>query len=265
MSSIGLQQGYSSDHSTDHLPRILCLHGGGSSALIQKVQTRRLQWALRDHFHFVFVNGPFEAPAGPGILPAFEGCAPYYRWAVFPFGPDENTLREQQRCRQVLRNAVIEDGGDFVGILGFSQGAREAAGLLADQEQGTSVNMPHFQFGVFLCGSHPPLSISSFRSGAAVQEKPMDNHGRVRDPSEDEIIHTPSVHVRGTLDQHLEKGRRLAKFFNPATRIDLEFTMGHHLPGAAGDTTSSKGDTDKIKEAILQAYGDMSTSEAVGA
>ena len=84
----------------------------------------------------------------------------------------------------------------------------------------------------------------------------MDEHGETREPDEDEIIHVPSVLVRGTLDQHCEKGRRLAKYFDPETANVLVFNMGHHLPGAAGDTTSDKGDTQRIVDAILKVYPD---------
>jgi hypothetical protein len=62
------------------LPRILCLHGGGVSGQIFRIQTARLRNALRDHFTFFFVDAPFPAEPGPGVLPFFEGCGPYYKW-----------------------------------------------------------------------------------------------------------------------------------------------------------------------------------------
>ena len=167
--------------------------------------------------------------------------------------------RDQQRVRAVLRKAIADDAGtgEWVGVLGFSQGGMMTAGLLADQEDGEETGLPEWQFGVLLCASYPPLSLSRAR-GYTAPKGMVDEHGEVREPEEKEIIHIPSVHVRGKLDPHFEKGRRLAKFFDKDTSFHLEFVMGHHLPGAAGDTTSSKDDTDKIRDAVLRAYeGDM--------
>ena len=249
--------------SNSHLPRILCLHGGGTSAMIFKIQTRRLQWSLRQHFRFVFVDAPFESAAGPGVLPIFEGCGPFYKWVI----PESTTPeRDQQRVRQVLRKAIVDDSGDgeFVGVLGFSQGGRMVAGLLADQEEGEATGLPYWQFAVLLCASYPPLSMSNERVRKE-PKGPVDVHGEDPEPEEREIISIPSVHVRGTLDPHCEKGRRLAKYFNRETSVSMEFVMGHHLPGAAGDSTSSKGDTDAIRDAVLRAYaGDLNADREAG-
>ncbi|KAL2050614.1 hypothetical protein ABVK25_009122 [Lepraria finkii] len=250
--------------SNSHLPRLLCLHGGGTSAMIFKIQTRRLQWSLRQHFRFVFVDAPFESAAGPGVLPVFENCGPYHRWFILGSSTPE---RDQQRVRQVLRKAIADDPGDgeFVGVMGFSQGGRMAAGLLADQEEGEATGLPYWQFAVLLCASYPPLSMSNERA----RKEPkgvVDEHGEISEPEEREIISIPSVHVRGTLDPHREKGRRLAKYFNRETSVSMEFVMGHHLPGAAGDSTSSKGDTDAIRDAILRAFaGDLKAGGDKGA
>ena len=240
--------------SSDHLPRLLCLHGGGTSAMIFKIQTRRLQWALRSTFKFVFADGPFESGPGPGVLPAFADCEPFFRW----LNPDSQfPEQDQRRVRQMLRKIIKDDGGNFVGVLGFSQGARLTAGLLADQEERNAwEGIPIWKFGVMLCGSFPPLSLSLARTPTTKPSQGIDEHGETREPDEDEIIHIPSVLVRGTLDPHGEKGRRLVRYFDQETAIAMAFKMGHHLPGAAGDTTSDKGDTQKIVDAILKVYAD---------
>lgn len=143
-----------------------------------------------------------------------------------------------------------------MGVLGFSQGGKQIAGLLADLQGGEETGLPRWEFGVLLCASYPPLSMEYARKAARGEEwkGESDGHGEIREVEEGEVIRVPSVHVRGTLDPHLEKGRRLERFFDQRTMVGLEFVMGHHLPGAAGDTTSEKGDTDKIRDAILQAY-----------
>jgi len=248
------------DQQDSRLPRILCLHGGGTSALIFKIQTRRIQYALRNKFNFVFVDAPFESGPGPGVLPVFEECGPYYQWIYAP-----NPLMGQKRVRQVLREAIKADGGEFVGLLGFSQGGRLTAGLLADLQNKEDTNLPAWKFGVCLCASYPPYSLDYARKVAAGEEwkGESDGNGEIREPEAHELIRIASVHVRGTDDPHLEKGRRLVKYFDKETLTSMEFKMSHNLPGAAGDTTSEKGDTDKIKDAILRAYGDHESKNGV--
>lgn len=222
--------------------------------MIFRIQTRRLQWAFRSTFKLVFVDGPFLSGPGPGVLPVFAGCEPYFRWQILDSDTPE---QDQRRVRQVLAKVIKDDGGEFVGVLGFSQGAKLTAGLLADQEEGNAAaGMPDWKFGVMLCGAYPPLSLSSARAPSTKPSQGVDEFGEMRAPDDDEIIHVPSVLVRGTLDPHCERGRRLARYFDEETAISLVFKMGHHLPGAAGDTTSDKGDTQRIVDAILKVHAD---------
>ena len=216
--------------------------------MIFKIQTRRIMYALRNHFKFIFVSAPYESGPGPGVIPVFEGCGPYYRW-IQPEGEDQ--APGQQEVRKVLKEAIREDGGEFVGVLGFSQGGRQTSGLLADQVEGRNKGMPEFKFGVILCSGYPPMSLSA--SEQPYESHGSDEHGPLMEPTPEQIIHIPTVHVRGLQDVHLQKGRRIADFFD--NKIELEYDMGHHQPGAAGDTTSPKGASTEIAEAILKQYG----------
>lgn len=149
--------------------------------------------------------------------------------------------------RQVLREAVAKDGGEFVGVLGFSQGGMQTSGLLADAERGEDTGLPRWEFGVLLCATYPPLSMEFARELARGDgwKGKRDRHGEVREVEEGKIIRVPSVHVRGTLDPHCEKGRRLGRWFDEETRIVMEFEMAHNMPGATGDTY-------RIRDAILK-------------
>ena len=60
-----------------HLPRLLCLHGGGVSASVFRLQMRAVYAQLRDKFRLVYADGPWLCEAGPGILPVFEGAGPF--------------------------------------------------------------------------------------------------------------------------------------------------------------------------------------------
>ena len=130
------------------------------------------------------------------------------------------------------------------------------AGLLADQQNAERTGLPYWQFGILICASHPPLSMAASRLADSGVQGESDEHGvLVGDVQRDDVVRITSVHVTGTLDPHLEKGRRLRMYFDERTRTDLEFVMGHHLPGAGGDKTSDKGDTNKIRDAVLSAFG----------
>ncbi|KAL8809936.1 MAG: hypothetical protein Q9223_002783 [Gallowayella weberi] len=208
------------------LPCLLCLHGGGTSGYIFDIQTRRLQRALAKHFRFVFVDGPFECAAGPGVLPFFEGMGPYRRW-INQDGCDED------KVRPLLKQKMAEDGGNFVGVLGFSQGARLALGLLHEKQERRAEAFDEFGFGVFICGTYPPLGLSS----ALFPVTPTAQfESQYWEEKHKNILSIPTVHVIGNKDPFLHKSQLLSKCSDPTSTTILEFSMGHHLPVAPADT-----------------------------
>ena len=210
---------------TSDLPCLLCLHGGGTSAAIFNIQTRRLQKVLANHFRFVFVDAPFEGEAGPGVLPFFEGMAPYRRW-INSEGDDEG------KVRPLLQRTMDEDGGDFVGVLGFSQGARLALGLLHEKQERRLGAFNNFGFGVFLCGTYPPLGLESALFPVAPVAKFKDQHW---DSRHEAVLNIPSIHVLGAKDPFLYKSRLLVQCSEPSTSTVYKFDIGHHLPVKPAD------------------------------
>ena len=209
-----------------NLPCLLCLHGGGTSAQIFAIQVGRLQRALAKHIRFVFVDGPFECPAGPGVLPFFEGMGPYRRW-INEDGCDED------KVRPLLKKKMADDGGNFVGVLGFSQGARLALGLLHEKQENRAEAFNQFGFGVFICGTYPPLGLSSslFPITPTAQFE-----SQYWDKKHDSILNIPTVHVMGSRDPFLHKSRLLSQCSDPASTTIMEFAMGHAFPAAPADT-----------------------------
>lgn len=63
-----------------HLPRILCLHGGGSNARIFRAQCRAPRAELSHHFRFVFADAPFSSEPGPDVTSVYKNFGPYRRW-----------------------------------------------------------------------------------------------------------------------------------------------------------------------------------------
>jgi predicted esterase len=199
-------------------PAILCLHGGGTNTTIFKVQTIRIQRALNSHFDFVFLNAPFESGAGPGVHPVFEGCDPYFRWVL-----DSSLVEMAEKTRDVIRDCFedqrLKDGRGFVGVLGFSQGARVAAGLLLQQQLKISEVGEGLCFGVFMNGTRPPLTY-----GLSEQEQVQR-------------IALPSLSVLGKADPWREDGRKLfSDHCDEKQAVLLEFDVGHRLPLLEEDT-----------------------------
>lgn len=225
-----------SDNS--HLPRILCLHGGGTSKLIFSFQTRKLISALQSDFRLVFVDAPLDSGPGPGVVPIFETAGPFHQWIA-------ESEEEEELVRSTLqRELKREDGAPFVGVLGFSQGTRIATGLLQEQEL-TQAVAPHLCFGVLINGSYPPMRQSS--NPSTILPRFTESAPGPWIHEHEACVHLPSVHVHGRSDNFLERSRLLARCYDPNTATIMEFDNGHHLP-------TSDEDTQKIAAEIVRIY-----------
>ncbi|KAI9765531.1 MAG: hypothetical protein M1840_007357 [Geoglossum simile] len=211
--------------STTHLPRILCLHGGGSSAAIFHAQTRFIRYVLRDQFEFIFVDAPFETEPGPGILPIFEDCGPYFRWSAAEGGEDEG-----RAVAKVLRG--LEQEERIVGLLGFSQGVRAVMGLLLRQ-QNKPKDLPKdglmsLRFAVCAMGGiSPPIQLlETYR---------------------DKTISIPTIHVHGIYDPIYELSKLLlTRHFDTRSTKVLTVKTDHRLP-------VNMDETKKLTEMMLEA------------
>lgn len=73
-----------SGSETIHKPRILCLHGGGVSAKIFRLQVRRLNSKLAPCFRLVFADGPYASKMHADLKPVYgqigKGTCRWSRW-----------------------------------------------------------------------------------------------------------------------------------------------------------------------------------------
>ena len=146
----------------------------------------------------------------------------------------------------------------FVGVMGFSQGAMLAAGILMEQYLrggGLAGEDVTFKFGVFLVPGFPPIGVDSRYTALGDIYKYGEGED---DPRYHGAIKVPSVHMHGLQDKVLEKSRALAKCFpdpdgddeHAVPKTVLEFEVEHHLPlGKPG-----MADTKKLADAILKTY-----------
>lgn len=136
------------------------LHGGGTSARIFRAQCRILEAQLRSNFRFCYAQAPFLSQAGPDVREVYSNCGPFHawlRWSPDSIGDDDCVTDE---ILLAIDLAVQQDNakgatGEFVGILGFSQGAKIGASILKAMQTRGRTGVPSwqtFRFGVLLAG-----------------------------------------------------------------------------------------------------------------
>ncbi|KAK4187503.1 serine hydrolase FSH [Podospora australis] len=228
-------------------PKILCLHGAGTNATIFRIQNRYLSSLLSPHFELVYIEGFHPCPAGPGVLPFFEGIEPYYKWL-----PDTNILNSSPGALENLDGngkVVVQESlhwedlprlvseynkqGEVVGILGFSQGAKvgfHLARYLQRHQPGK------IKFFVAICGTSPfqgvgavspPEEETDPRAELVQQSLTGDAKaglGRVKG--------VMNIHVIGAQDKWRKESEGLVEFFekDDHKRKVVRFGGGHQCP-----------------------------------
>lgn len=230
-----------------HLPRILCLHGGGVNAEAFRLQCRGLHRALNGNFRLVFANAPCLSPADPGVLPVYAHLQPFRRWLRWKIEqPDPGADAICRDIDNALQQAMDNDDaagatGGWVAVMGFSQGAKLAASLLLRQQLraeklGRENAGSDFKFGVLLAGSAPLVALgtadltdslaladaSELTTGAFAQITGSFLQGS------DHILRIPTLHVHGRQDPGIANHRRLLNDFCEAGTARLVEWDGDH-------------------------------------
>ncbi|GAM82793.1 hypothetical protein ANO11243_007790 [Dothideomycetidae sp. 11243] len=197
-----------SETDTLHLPRLLCLHGGGTNAQIFRLQCRVLERALLSSYRFVYADAPITpVTQGPDVTSVFASHGPFRAW----LSDDTDT---GAAIDSSFDRAMASDPGTgpFVGLLGFSQGARVAGSLLLRQQLRGEAG---FRFAILVAGRGP-----------------LDVFGTV---AEGQKLRIPTVHVHGLLDPGLQSHRELLECCEPRTVAVLEWDGEHRLPIRSAD------------------------------
>lgn len=225
------------------LPRILCLHGGGTNASIFKVQCRRIAKDLEGDYRLVYVEAPFPSEAGPDVMQVFAKAGPFKRW--LRFGPAHPAITPQKAVAQLdqaIEVAMADDDdrggcGAWTGLLGFSQGAKICASLLYRQQNWATDAVaadrePRFRFGVLIAGRGPMVSLEPERSANESLPSAADfSSQKENGPSGVHVLRMPTIHMHGLKDPGLEEHRRLYdEYCDPEMRSLIEWDAGHRLP-----------------------------------
>jgi hypothetical protein len=145
---------------------------------------------------------------------------------------EDEVKEETEKVRLFMESLLLKkDGGLFVGVMAFSQGARVAAGLLMFLEKKRRegcTDFPEMKFAIVNSATYPPLY---FDSGTAASPGKLS---------------IPSLHLQGSSDPWKPESERMRdEFFDPASSTVIEFTGQHQVPVA-------QKDTDKVVNAIRQ-------------
>ncbi|KAF2435831.1 hypothetical protein EJ08DRAFT_291299 [Tothia fuscella] len=230
---------------TLHLPRILCLHGGGVTAEAFKLQSRALITKLKPYFRLVYADGPFLCDPGPGILPVYADFAPFRRWLRWL--PEHAEIDAESAVDEInyqIKQAMDGDTGDgadgeWVGLMGFSQGAKVSASLLFEQQcqedvLGKGNASTHWRFAILLAGRAPLVSLSEYSKGnkALVDAGEIsEGFAHVEEGDGKHKLRLPTLHVHGLEDPGLHLHRRLLEQYcegGGATLVEWEGT--HRVP-----------------------------------
>lgn len=236
-----------------YLPRILCLHGGGTNSRIFRSQCRRLIAELKAEFRLVFAEAPFDSSAGSDVLAVYREWGPFKRW--LRWRPEQPHIQHEtvvDELDKALKDAMLHDDalgatGEWVAILGFSQGAKVAASLLYRQQLREAKGNPpldhRFLFGVLLAGRAPLVSLEPDMSKSndslpdAAHLSTADDLARVAHTGEN-ILHIPTLHVHGLRDNGRDLHRQLYdEFCAPDARTLVEWDGDHRVPLKAKDVT----------------------------
>lgn len=234
------------------------------------MQLARLNRVLKEHFTLESLDAPFPSPAGPGILPFFDGCGPFARWLP----PSEKVTLEIMRAgsstaemgKEVERlvrdavNRVATAGGRVVGLVGFSQGTKVVAGLLRGAQIRRAVGargedwLDKFHFALCVCASYPPPllppGVLKLPELAGRDEGEREGLLRAR-------IEAPVLHVQGEQDEWKWAGDGMigGDFAVGEGQSEVEvWDMGHHYP-------QRPEESEKIKEWLVAQLRKLDASE----
>jgi predicted esterase len=223
-----------------HAPRrILCLHGGGTSEAIMRMQTAKLRAFLKPHnFEFTFAEGPMETKAhDPAVAKRFGG--PFYSWydvihdggEQMEYGSallDEAVTFSYSGAREAMAQleSRIEADGGYDALLGFSQGGILITMLTAQRLRRARAGLgppPSWGCNILVCSM--PV-----RANDLAEELGLEASGRGGSPPLD----FPCVIAQGLKDPFYEWCRRTEGTYAAPSMVTYD--EGHRFPHAAPST-----------------------------
>ena len=165
-----------------------------------------------------------------------------------------------------LRTAMERDPGtgEWVGLLGFSQGANVAASMLYERQlrieaekdpDAAGFGGEKWRFAIFMAGRAPLVSLSDLTENdealRSAAETPKWTNPAVKIPLKTRL-RLPTVHVHGLLDQGLVWHRKLRDEYCDEKAASLvEWEGDHRIPFKSADVRLVVDATFKAAKVIL--------------
>jgi hypothetical protein len=231
---------------------------------------------LSARFRFVFVDAPFTCAEGIGVVPVYAAWGPYRRW--FRWRKDHSVdVADTGVAHRVIWDAISsamekdEGRGEWVGLCGFSQGAKVACSVLYEQQLRVDrgvrprkeLGEVNWQFGIIMAGRCPFAALSAegeelpwLQSAVGLPDE-ADLDAIVERP--DMKLRAPTLHVHGLRDEGLVLHRRaVEEFCAPGTASVIEWDGPHRVP-------IKKADVERVVEGIVGLADEYGIeAEAVG-
>ena len=264
------------------LPRLLCLHGGGVNAAIFEAQSRSLIRHLQHSFRLVWVDGPFLCDPHADVVSVYGSYGPFRRWLRWL--PEHVNIDAESCIEEIgyaIRTAMEADEraggrGEWVGLMGFSQGAKLSASLLLEQqvreEKGRNeggggddvggslkhgpIGIPelHWRFGILLAGRAPLSNLNPelMKSQALVSAADISEGFQfVKEVDGECVLGIPTVHVHGMADAGLHLHRRLYnEYCEEGSKTLVEWEGAHRIPIKSKDVEPVVGAVYDVAEKV---------------
>ncbi|KAF1959228.1 citrinin biosynthesis oxidoreductase-like protein CtnB [Byssothecium circinans] len=238
------------------LPRLLCLHGGGVNAAIFEAQSRSLIRHLQHSFRLVWADGPFLCDPHSDVIHVYGSYGPFRRWLRWL--PEHPEIDEESCIEEIgysIRTAMEDDDraggrGEWVGLMGFSQGAKLSASLLLEQQareeqarrEGRGdigigpIGIPglEWKFGILLAGRAPLSNLNPelMKSQALVSAANISEGFQfVKKVDDGCVLRLPTIHLHGMADAGLHLHRKLYhEYCEEGSKTLVEWEGAHRIP-----------------------------------
>jgi hypothetical protein len=196
-------------------------------------------------------------------MSVYADWAPFRRWLRWtPDHPEVTAEEAVMEIEDSLQRAMDEDDrkgatGEWVALMGFSQGAKMSASLLFHQQvlaEKLGARLPwgsykrklNFRFAVLMAGRGPLVSMDpelvmtpAFHDAATPSLSGYDVGSLNRKHFEDYVLRIPTLHVHGTLDSGLQMHQRFMEEFFEKESVRLVVWDGdHRVPLRSGDVSA---------------------------
>lgn len=231
-----IQHMFPDDPQTLDLPRILCLHGGGTNSHIFRAQCRALVAHLKPFFRLVFAEAPFLSNPGPDVVSVYKEWGPFRSWIPMLQTTDTDDDDIARQVYQSLSIAMMQDDdagatGSWVGLLGFSQGASLAVSLLLKQHLDETLSSGRR----YINTNRNNRFRTNYKFAVLIAGRPPSTRLRLGVP-ETVRLQVPTIHVHGLKDPHVELHKTLISQCNfGASYSVIEWDGGHRLPIKTSD------------------------------